>query len=379
MRRSNDKLRVAVVGAGIIGSSIAFHLSRAYSNVTIVDRLMPGSGASGSSFAWLNSFGKDPPSYHELNRRSMDMWERFARRLDADIGIHWGGELRWTSTIEAAEELERRVSQLQVRGYATRLIDRTELARLEPGLSPGEVTAAAMSDGDGHVDPPKVVRACLDRVVAHGGVVRTNTEVTGLRLTDGGDGGRVRSIETADGDIDCDVVVLAAGVCATGLAATVGVHLPQQESPGVLVRTSRHASVLCRVSALRTPPIDAVHGEIHLRQNADGTVLIGESAEDSLTLDDSQEHADELLRRATHFIPALSDASAMPVPVAHRPMPLDGLPMLGFTQEVPNLYVALTHSGVTLAPLIGELGTIEIVDGATVDALAPYRPDRFRP
>jgi len=60
-------------------------------------------------------------------------------------------------------------------------------------------------------------------------------------------------------------------------------------------------------------------------------------------------------------------------------MPLDGLPMLGFTQEVPNLYVALTHSGVTLAPLIGELGTIEIVDGATVDALAPYRPDRFRP
>ena len=58
-------------------------------------------------------------------------------------------------------------------------------------------------------------------------------------------------------------------------------------------------------------------------------------------------------------------------------MPIDGLPVLGFTRAVPNLYVALMHSGVTLAPLVGELATLEILDGARVDLLEHYRPERF--
>ena len=58
-------------------------------------------------------------------------------------------------------------------------------------------------------------------------------------------------------------------------------------------------------------------------------------------------------------------------------MPLDGLPVLGFAEAAPNLYIALMHSGVTLAPLAGELVTLEIADGASVETLQPYRPERF--
>ena len=58
-------------------------------------------------------------------------------------------------------------------------------------------------------------------------------------------------------------------------------------------------------------------------------------------------------------------------------MPLDGFPILGFTAAVPNLYVALMHSGVTLAPLVGEMATLEIVDGVQVDWFSPYRLERF--
>ena len=65
------------------------------------------------------------------------------------------------------------------------------------------------------------------------------------------------------------------------------------------------------------------------------------------------------------------------LPVGYRPMPVDGFPVVGFAAKAPNVYLALTHSGVTLAPLIAQLTTMEIVDGARVDLLSDYRPDRF--
>ena len=128
---------------------------------------------------------------------------------------------------------------------------------------------------------------------------------------------------------------------------------------------------------LYAPPLDAGQPEIHLRQRSDGTVQIGEGTQESLRQDDSLEHAQELLARACRYLPALSGAKAVPVPVGYRPMPRDGYPVLGWPGKAPNVYLALTHSGVTLAPLVGELATMEIVDGARVEMLEPYRPDRF--
>jgi glycine/D-amino acid oxidase-like deaminating enzyme len=184
-------------------------------------------------------------------------------------------------------------------------------------------------------------------------------------------------VHTHHGDIPCDAVVLAAGIDTTALAAMVGVHIPQQESPGVVIRTAPQPRVLHHVSVLHTPPIASNRPEIHLRQGTDGTIMIGQGTQESLNRDDSQTHADELLTRAAHYLPALRGVAAQPVPVGYRPMPLDGLPVLGFAAAVPNLYIALMHSGVTLAPLVGALVPLEIVDGARVDLFASYRPERF--
>ena len=86
-RGSTAKQRVVVIGAGIVGSVLAFNLSRRQVDLTVIDRAQPGSGASSHSFAWLNSFGKEPVEYHDLNRQSMHMWDRLSRRLSADIGL----------------------------------------------------------------------------------------------------------------------------------------------------------------------------------------------------------------------------------------------------------------------------------------------------
>ena len=206
-------------------------------------------------------------------------------------------------------------------------------------------------------------------------MLHTQTPATELCLNEHG---KIEAVKTPSGEISCDAVVLANGTATTALAATAGVHIPQQNSPGVVIRTDPQPPILQNVSALHLPPIDEDRHEIHLRQSADGTFAIGQGSQESVDRDDSQAHADSLLSRAIHYLPALAGARAIPKPVGYRPMPIDGLPVLGFCEAVPNLYVALMHSGVTLAPLVGELATLEIVDGARVEMLDPYRPERFR-
>ena len=366
-------MRIAVIGAGIVGGAIAFHLARRGADVVLIDAGEPGMGATSHSFAWINGFGKEPRHYNALNRRSLDTWDRFARLLGADIGLRWGGQLTWTDNDQDAAALRRNVARLQSWGYVARMIDVDEMMHLEPGLEPGPVTAAAISDNDGHIPGTRAAQACALRVREIGGSVVENTAATGVELRNN----NAVSVQTDAGEIECDAIVLAAGVGVTQLAATAGIHIPQEYSPGVVVRTEPRPPVLHSVAALYGPPVGEPDKEVHVRQSTDGVVMLGEGSQESLAEDDSPEHAAELLARATTYLPELAGATAEPVPVGYRPMPIDGMPVLGYTRAVPNLYVALMHSGITLAPLIGEIAAMEILDGARVDILDHYRPERF--
>lgn len=366
--------KVVIVGAGIIGATLAYHLSqRDGIDVTLLERDMPGSGASGHSFAWANAFGKDPREYHTLNRRSLDMWYRLAHQLDTDIGIHYGGEMRWENDPQRAAQLRERIQQIQAWGYPCRLITRDEILALEPHLSPGPVLAASFSEADIHIETDIFIDVCLQRAREMGTVVYAKTSVTGFVIRDG----NIAAVKTTNGEFSCDAVVLASGVQTTELASLVQVHIPQQRSPGIVIETTLCDEVLHSVAVIHAPSTDAHHQHLHLRQLTDGSLRIGQGTQEGINRDDSQQHADALLDRARAYLPTIPDAKAIPTPVGYRPMPLDGFPVLGFTESVPNLYIALMHSGVTLAPLVGEMATIEIADDVRVDWFASYRPERF--
>ncbi len=366
--------KIVIVGAGIIGATLAYHLSRRDGiDVTLLERDIPGTGASGHSFAWANAFGKDPREYHTLNRRSLDMWYRLAHQLGTDIGIHYGGEMRWENNPQRAAQLRERVHQIQTWGYPCRLITRDEMLSLEPHLHPGTVLAASLSEADIHIETDTFIDVCLRSAREAEAIVYAKTSVTGFVMRDG----TIVAVKTTNGEFSCDVVVLASGVQTTELASLMQVHIPQQRSPGIVIKTTPCAEVLRNVAVIHAPAIDEKHQHLHLRQLSDGSLRIGQGTQEGINRDDSQQHADALLERAKAYLPEIADAKAIPTPVGYRPMPLDGFPVLGFTEAVPNLYIALMHSGVTLAPLVGEMATVEIADDVQVDWFSSYRPERF--
>jgi len=377
---SSPPSHVVVAGAGIVGASIAWRIASRGFRVTLIDKAEPGSGASSHSFAWINAGAKEPLGYHNLNRRSLDMWQRFGEALADDgdiagIGLRWGGKVSWEVEDDAAQRLISQVRQMQSWGYPSRLISASELSELEPSLDVGDVAAAEYSENEGQVEPQLVVDACVRRLAELDATVHIQTELVGFSFDNGG---RIVAVSTTSGDIECDYIVVAAGTATTHLASLAGAHVPQAESPGVVIRTTPVRELLRNVPVVYAPGLGNGRQEIHIRQCADGRVMIGEGTQESLAEDDSQAHADDLLERACHYLPGLAEAEAIPVPVGWRPMPLDGYPVMGFAPEAPNMYIALTHSGVTLAPVLSQLAAMEICEGADAgDVLSPYRPTRF--
>ena len=366
------KNNIAVIGAGIVGSSLAFHLSTYGKNVTVFDKGLPGSGATGHSFAWINAFGKLPRHYFDLNHRSMDLWSRFNETLGVDVGLKWGGNVTYYADRQKGQELLDQCERLQSWGYPIQTITQEELAELEPNLNIGPFFAGIHTLTEGHVIPTRVAEACMAKVQENGGDIYLDTSVESIVET-----AEEVILNTQREEFKFDKVVIAAGVDSTNLATSLGINLPQRVSPGIVTRTAPLPPIMETLSTIYLPPGPEDEGEIHIRQATDGSLMCGAGDQENENDDDSQEYADFLLKRASRYFRSLDGVQAERVPVGLRPMPEDGLPVLGFPNKSTRIYITLMHSGVTLAPIVGALGALEIATESSVDSLQPYRPTRF--
>jgi glycine/D-amino acid oxidase-like deaminating enzyme len=169
-----------------------------------------------------------------------------------------------------------------------------------------------------------------------------------------------------------NAVVNAAGPEADWVAALLGRALPLESSKGLISRL-----------AVEGPPIvRLVHSQyVNLRPDGPGRVVLNHGwadqklESDNARTEDSLSH--ELLEHARRVVPALESAEVEEVRVGVRPMPEDGRSCVGAVVEFPGYYEAVTHSGVTLGPLLGRLLAQEILSGEVNDLVSPFRPDRF--
>ena len=354
--------RVLIVGAGIIGASIAYHLAKRGANVTVLEKQRPGAGATEKSFAWINAFSKLPRSYYDLNVYGIAGWRRLSLEI-TDLQVQWGGSVQWAAA-EEADQMRKNIARLEQWGYAAHRVDESEIARLLPGCIPGPTAAACFAEQEGTVDPMQALGTLLKSAQKLGATVEYPCEVTGISVA----GGRVRGAETSRGRMEADFLVLAAGVDTPRLAAMLQVDVPLKESPGLLAHTAPAPRMLERL---------AFAPGANIKQNPDGRIVTGSDFGSASTLDTSKEFGETLLEKARRFLPRIKEAKLETVTLGHRVLPKDDHPIVGFVKSYPNLYIAAMHSGITLSPLIGQVAAAEILDGTSVDLLKDYRPSRF--
>src|SRR5262249_45012054 len=210
---------VAIVGLGIVGASAVYAAAWAGARVLAFDSAAPGSGTSGTSFAWLNSVRKEPEAYHRLNAAGMTAHRDLSRELGGDAGYHDGGSLEWADGGTAEVELRERVHRLASRGYRAEWISRERAVELEPGLAiPESVRDVAFFAADAWLDAPRLIGRLLAAASARGADVRDGKTVRSLRTR----GDRVEAVVLDDREVTARAGVLCVGPGTRGVFEAPG-------------------------------------------------------------------------------------------------------------------------------------------------------------
>lgn len=353
------KQRIIVVGAGIIGASIAWHLAAAGAEVTVLDGGARGGVATPCSFAWINATWGNPEPYFRLRVRAMAEWRRLAAAVP-EIPLRWCGGLRWDL---APDEFEAFARQHGTWGYGVRKVGRAEAARLEPNLLAPPERAIHVAE-EGAVEPRAATLALLRAAEGLGARIVTGQAVRRLTTR----AGCVIGVDTDTGPLAAEEVVVAAGTGTAALLATVGVELPMNNSPGLLVHSHPHGPLL---QGLVMAP------ELHMRQSAEGRILAAADFGGSDPGDDPLGTAETVFATAKSMLRGAEDLTLDFHTVGNRPMPADGLPAIGRPAELRGLYVAVMHSGITLAPAVGLFVRDELLRGERNPLLEPYGLSRL--
>lgn len=327
-------MRVRILGAGIVGLSVADELIRRGHEVAVVDPA-PGSGASYAAAGMLSPAGEAWYGEEDLTRlclSSLALWPDFAARLG--VPVHTRGTLLVGLDAGDVQQVERQLSVLDLAGVSYERLVRRELLAREPGL--GRVAGGAFLAEDHSVDPRAVVAALLARVADR---VETNPVA--------------------------DVTVIATGA---NLAAPYSSLIRPVRGDVVRVRTQEPVERTVRAWA---------HGEqIYVVPRIDSDeVVIGATAEErDGPLLPTVEGVWRLLDSARRVVPALDRASVVEVTSRDRPGTADNLPLVGATHE-PGVVLAAGayRNGVLLAPLIAQLVADHIETGSVEPAVDPRR------
>jgi glycine/D-amino acid oxidase-like deaminating enzyme len=338
------------------------------------------SGASGANFGNVQVQDAEFGLSLELTLRGYEAISGLEAELECDLGYRRTGSLLLFEDEGQWGTMERRAASLQAAGVAAQLLDRDEVCRLEPSLSPQSAIGALYHTNEGELNPFKLVHAYVRRGRQCGLEVRILTAVTKVCVQ----GGHVTAVDTRAGPFPAGCVVLATGAWARPLARTAGVHLPLHWVHGEALITEplppltrRAVSSAAFFEATEESEEQAVG--FCLRQRPEGNVMIGEAALVTRALGRrvTTTALPAIAREARRRFPALRQAAIVrgwAIPVAFVP---DNRPLLGPLDEVAGLLVATgLKSTIVLTPIVGELVADMVAGRQTDSRLAEFSPSR---
>ncbi|MBW0449962.1 NAD(P)/FAD-dependent oxidoreductase [Paraburkholderia phenoliruptrix] len=358
---------VVVAGGGLVGMAIAYGLARANLRVAVCDGADSAHRAARGNFGlvWVQGKGGRCLPYAQWSRESSERWGAFARQLQNETGVDAGferpGGIELCETVEQLEAGRQLLESIRAQdpSLVYDVLDAKALKARVPAAS--EALAGALySPHDGHASPLYTLRAMQQAFVLRGGTYLPRDEVREIRPR-----AARFEVETASGILEAERVVLAAGLDNARLAPMVGMHAPITPLRGQIMVTERLA-----------PFLD--YPTLVVRQTPEGSVLLGDSAE-AVGFDDGQTRAvmADIARRARTAFPLLAHARIVRSWGALRIMTPDGLPVYEESRVHPGAFIAICHSGVTLAAAHADVIAPWIAGGDKPSILDPFVATRF--
>ena len=367
---------IVILGAGVMGASLAFHLSRRKAGkVVVIDKDHVGRGGSGRSSALIRMHYSYPAEV-QLALVSLHMFSNWQEIVGEPGDFRKTGFVRIVHPNET-ERLKQNVEMQQKLGVNVRLITREDLKSLEPDWAVSEVELAAYEPDSGYGDGAGVANDFLTQARAEGVTYLPRTQALSFCVANG----RIAGINTDHGEISAPVVVAATGPWTRPLFQQVGVNLP--------IETEYH-----QVAILKNAPdmkgggcacIDSVTAT-YFRSDAHDKFLVGDfygkrpADPDNFPQRADDDGLEEIIERASRRVPKLENAEVMRGVTGVYDMTPDCRPLLGEVPGVAGLHVCAGFSGMgfKISPAVGLVMSELLLDGRgkTVD-ITPFRPSRF--
>ncbi len=374
-----DNVEIVVIGGGVIGSSIAYHLARQERRVLVIEQ--EAESAAEATASWASAGGVRRQGRHpaeaKLASEAIARWKTLEQELDADLQYRSGGQLLVAESAEEAAYLVRFVEQQRELGFAdVRLVDREEALELAPGLNE-RVVAGSYSPADGQADAARTTRAFASAAQRLGAEYWYKSTAFAATIS----AGRVE-VQTAQGEVRAEQIVLAAGAWSDEIAAALGLRLPIHTRALQLILTTPAPPDTLR------PVLGAVSRKLSLKQLPDGAFLVGGGwlgdlmpNRHSYKLDPEQVQGN--MQDARALFPVLGGQAIARACCGLEAHSFDGIPFIGAVPGLDGLILACGFSGhgFAIAPAVGRCAA-DLLAGRAVpelDGLSPARMANFNP
>ena len=360
-----DQARVVVVGGGIMGVSVAYHLAKlGWNDVLLLEKGELASGESAFAAGLVTQFHTSP-TLMQIRKYSIDLFS------ELNLFDHVGS-LRLASSEAQLKELQRNVSQAKAIGLEVEIISAGEAVKLFPGMTDKSLYGAVYLPRDGHLDPYTTTTGLAAHAKKLGVTIQTDARVTGIELSPKGE---VTKVRTVQGDVRTEIVVNAAGIWGPQVAAMAGMHIPTTPVDHQHIALK---AVADNVLPHETPCVRDPDNLVYLREEAGGLVIGGyelnpharwvdgapwEHSGTALPGDyDRFEPLLEGLIRRLPFVERAEIVSLICHPGAYTP---DSRPLLGPAPEARGLWMAagLSLNGFGGAGGMGKVMAEWIVEG----------------
>ncbi len=368
---------ILIIGAGVIGNSIAYHLARQGQQVLVIDQshIAESPSASWASAGGVRRQGRHPPEA-KLAIEAIERWKTLEQELEADIGYRQGGNLLLAESDNEADKLANFVDRQLKMGFTdVRLIARKEALATVPGLNE-RIVAGSYSPKDGQADPALTTLAFAKAAERHGAKYWTEVQaVSLLRQND-----RIVGAKTDHGDVQASHVIVAAGAWSSEIAATIGERLP--------IRTRALQMILSTPSQnyQLIPVVSSVSRVLSLKQIAGGGFLLGGGWLGDATLDRRSYtmRSDSIQGNwatAVELLPIVREQSIVRSWCGLEAQSIDDIPFIGQLPGLNGFTLAVGFSGhgFALSPAVGRCIADQINGLPTpeLDGLGPSRIATF--